>query len=129
MNKLVILTTLICLALQCEKQQTSPEPESAKLTCGVKDPAKELTWLKDIITKADEDKATMAYKGNYLGKIYLESFRDQPVFMVEMMMGSGGLAMYLFRCDGQRIMDVSSEEITTTIASFQRKNVVYSNFP
>lgn len=129
MNKLVILTALICLALQCEKQQTIPEPESVRLTCGVKDPAKELTWLKDIITKADEDKATMAYKGNYLGKIYLESFRDQPVFMVEMMMGSGGLAIYLFGCYGQRIMDVSSEEITTTIARFQRKNLVYSNFP
>ncbi|GAB4045196.1 hypothetical protein [Spirosoma jeollabukense] len=129
MNKLVILITLICLALQCEKQQTTPYPESAELTCGVKDPAKELTWLKDIITKADEDKVTMAYKGNYLGKIYLESFRDQPVFMVEMMMGSGGLAMYLFRCDGQRIMDVTNKEITTTIARFQRKNLVYSNFP
>ena len=71
----------------------------------------------------------MAYKGNYLGKIYLESFRDQPVFIVNMMMGSGGIALYLFRCDGQRIMDVTDEEIATTIARFQRKNLVYSNFP
>ncbi|AUD04168.1 hypothetical protein [Spirosoma pollinicola] len=126
MTKLFIFTALIGLALQCEKQ-TTPEPYST--SCGVDDPAKELPWLKDLIAKADEDKATMAYKGNYLGKIYLESFRDQPVFIVDMMMGNGGIALYLFHCDGQRVNDIRDDEIATTIAHFQRNNLVYSNFP
>jgi len=129
MHKLIIPVALLCLALQCEPQPTPPASESVLLPCGVNNPAKELRWLKDIITKADEDKATMAYKGNYLGEIYLERFRDQPVFVVDMMMGSGGIFMYLFGCDGERIKDVSSEEITTTIAGFQRKNLIYSNLP
>ncbi|SFF38130.1 hypothetical protein [Spirosoma endophyticum] len=128
MNKLIGLIALICLSLQCETQ-TAPEPESRVTVCGVNDPAKELPWLKDLIAKADEDKATLAYKGNYIGKIYLENFRDQPVFIVQMMMGSGGIAMYLFRCDGQRIMDVTDKEIATTIAGFERKNLVYANAP
>ncbi|SFF17770.1 hypothetical protein [Spirosoma endophyticum] len=124
---LLILIGLVSTAQMCGKKD-DVNPEFGQSSCGVKNPAKDLPWLKDIITKANEDKATMAHQGNYMGSIYLESLRDEPVFLVKMMMGSGGLAGYFFRCDGQRVYP-TAEEITTVVAGYQNKKVVYANLP
>lgn len=121
MNIKLIAIILLTALLGCDE----PHPT---LVCRVKNPTQDLPWLNEIVTKAEEDKATRVHKGNYLGKIYLESFKGQSIFLVEMMMGSGGLAGYLFWCNGQRVFPTKEETLTLS-NSFQKKNLVYSNFP
>ncbi|RYZ92634.1 MAG: hypothetical protein EOP06_03675 [Proteobacteria bacterium] len=128
MIRLILPLALICLALQCDTQNAGPEPNPTGQPCGVNNPARSLPWLKDIITKAEEDKATMAHKGNYFGTIYLESLRNEPIFLVQMMMWSGGIAFYLFRCDGERVYP-TADEMSSVIAGYEKKNVVYTNVP
>jgi len=90
----------ILLFTTCKKQdEVAPTEtvENAQLLCNA-----DLAWLKDIIKKADEDKATKQYKGNYMGTIHVVIFNNEPLFLVRMMMGSGGLAGYVFTCAGTR---------------------------
>ena len=129
MNKLIILTALICLALQCETKQVSPEPESGVSACGVKDPAKELAWLRDIITKAEADRINKTYSGNYIGAIYLERFNDKDVFHTNMAMGSGGLAMRVYYCDGQSVSFADSDQMLAFVHSLKKTNLIYTNMP
>ncbi|ARK09674.1 hypothetical protein A6C57_04625 [Fibrella sp. ES10-3-2-2] len=129
MNKLITLTALICLALQCETKQASPEPESGVLTCGVKDPAKELAWLRDIITKAEADRTTKTHSGNYIGTIYLEKFNDKDVFHTDMAMGSGGLTMRVYYCDGQSVSFTDNDQMLAFVRSLKKTNLIYTNTP
>lgn len=123
MNRSTILSAFIVLFTGCSSPQTEPQQ------CGVSNPVQDLPWLTEIVTKADADKATMAYKGNYLGTIYMDTYRNQSVFMVKMMMGSGGLYAYLFGCDGKRIA-FSQEEAGTLFTDIEKhNNVVYTNTP
>lgn len=127
MNRYIIFVALIALSVGCTTQQA--EPKLVKTNCGVKNPIQDLPWLKEIVTKAEEDKATMAHKGNYLGTIYLDTYENQSVFMVKMMMGSGGLYAYLFGCDGKRV-DVNQQAVGTLFTDIEkRNNVLYKNMP
>jgi hypothetical protein len=127
MNRFIIFMTLIAMLSGCSAQQD--EPGLMVANCGVKNPAQDLPWLKEIITKAEEDKATMAHKGNYLGTIYLDTYQNQSVFMIKMMMGSGGLYAYLFGCDGKRVA-FSKEGVETVFTDIEkRNNVLYTNIP
>jgi hypothetical protein len=45
----------------------------AKKTC-----SSDITWLSDIISKANEDKATLKYLGAYRGTIYLSTYKSNP---------------------------------------------------
>lgn len=123
MNKFAILSAFIALSIGCSSPQTDPQQ------CGVSNPIQELPWLNEIVNKAEVDKATMAYKGNYIGTIYMDTYKNRPVFMVKMMMGSGGLYGYLFGCDGKRIA-FTPEEVGTLFTDIEKhNNVVYTNTP
>jgi hypothetical protein len=123
MNRLVIILTLTVLSLGCSRQQTEP------INCGVNNPVQDLSWLKEIVTKAEADKASMTYKGNYLGTIYMDTYKNQSVFMIKMAMGSGGLYAYLFDCSGNQV-SVNQEVAGTLFTDIEkRNNVLYTNKP
>ncbi|MBC8153527.1 MAG: hypothetical protein H7Z72_11500 [Bacteroidetes bacterium] len=125
----IIAVTLIMTLLGCATSSQNQEEPSPKLICGVKNPAQDLPWLKEIITKAEEDKATGAHQGNYLGTIYVDEFKNQPVFMVKMMMGSGGLYAYAFKCDGARLYFDKEGSPTMFFDIEKKNNVLYTNSP
>ena len=111
MKNFVILTLVICLALlSCKKENTK--------TCGVDDPATELPWLAEIIALAETDTT-----GNYHGTIYLESYKGENVFWIDMMMGSGGLYGHWFNCDGSRFEVAAGEEFPWPT----KEIVIYTN--
>lgn len=95
--------------------------------CGYVDTDQSLQWLKDIIRKAEEDKRTKKYSGNYMGKIFLTSYHNQSVFYISMAMGSGGIAAYIFNCDGIAVKIDPSD--TGFEQDEQKRTLIYSNVP
>jgi len=67
--------------------------------CGCGQPQKELPWLKELIIKAETDKT-----GNYWGTIWLLNYKEQDIFVTDMMLGSGGIANYFFNCSGDHLV-------------------------
>ncbi|MBC7920938.1 MAG: hypothetical protein H7Z75_07570 [Ferruginibacter sp.] len=127
MNKSIVLAAVIAVFFGCEAKKTAPGPKSLVTICGVKDSAKELAWLKEIIAKAEDDRTNKTYSGNYLGSVYLEKFNGQDVFYTDMAMGSGGLAFRLFTCDGQPVSFSSNEQMLSFVKAVQKSKLIYSN--
>lgn len=98
----------------------------ANAACGSMNPDQSLQWLKDIIVKAEEDKETKKHLGNYMGKIFSTSYQNQPVFYISMAMGSGGIAAYIFDCDG---IAVKIEPNDVGFEQDAQKTLIYSNVP
>jgi hypothetical protein len=99
---LTIVFVYCCILFlnSCEKNFNKDTiDEKAINTCGVTDPAKNLPWLVELIEKANTDKT-----GNYMGRIWLEKFKDQDIFVTDMMLGSGGVAYWVFDCFGNHFM-------------------------
>lgn len=67
--------------------------------CGIKQPQKNLPWLKELIKKAETDKT-----GNYLGTIWLIRYKERDIFVTDMALGSGGIANYFFDCSGNHLI-------------------------
>ncbi len=118
---------ILLLTFSCNNAN---EAEKNSSICGVNDPVKDLPWLRDIVNKADQDKANKTYLGNYLGKIYLETYKGNSVFLCDMAMGSGGLAGYVFRCNGTKEeFNNDPKEVLLFFNSAKKTNVIYSNVP
>lgn len=89
-------------------EETQQNSSSNEITaCGVQQPAKNLPWLADLIAKAKTDKT-----GNYIGVIWLERYKDQDVFVTNMMLGSGGLAYHVFDCMGNQMTIDRTDEMS-----------------
>lgn len=67
--------------------------------CGCELPQEKLPWLKELIKKAETDKT-----GNYWGTIWLVKYKGQDLFVTNMMLGSGGIANYVFDCSGNHLI-------------------------
>lgn len=92
--------------------------------------ATQLVWLQEIITKANEDQRSQVHQGNYMGTIYLETYENEPVFLVRMAMGSGGLAGYVYRCDGSRVdFNDGPLEVESFFKSVKEDEIIYTNVP
>lgn len=65
------------------------------IACGVTNPAKNLTWLAELIEKAKMDNT-----GIYSGWIWLGKYKEQDIFITNMSLGSGGILYYFFDCSG-----------------------------
>lgn len=90
----------------------------------------ELIWLQEIIEKAEEDKRSMAHIGNFLGTIYQESYKGMTVILVRMAMGSGGVAGYVFRCDGSRVdFNNDPQEVELFFKNAEKGPAIYTNVP
>jgi hypothetical protein len=64
--------------------------------CGISDIGNNLPWLKEIITKSLDDNT-----GNYWGRIWCKKYKNQDYIVIDMMLGSGGLAYHTFNCSGE----------------------------
>ena len=127
MKKAYLIVILFCTVVigSCKKEEiTCGEVEKTESACGVKDPTNSLTWLKTIISKAEEDRINKTHMGNYMGKIYLEEYEGQDLFYVTMMMGSGGVSGYVFRCDGSIEDFNETPEERITFDNYMKKDKI-----
>ena len=92
--------------------------------CGVQAPQQNLTWLNDIIKKANTD-ATLE---NNVGTIWLEEYKGKDIFVTDMKFGSGGLMYHLFDCSGNNFaLQIEKEELDSFTENMKLNIVVYSN--
>ena len=131
---LIVGVFLLCVFNSCQEEYLSSEQESVssagmrsiKSACGTT----ELGWLQEIIEKAEEDKRSMAHQGNFLGAIYQESYKDEVVIFVRMMMGSGGVYGYVYRCDGSRVdFNNDPQEVESFFQNLKEDQIIYKNVP
>jgi hypothetical protein len=117
MKYLLILS--ICLSLvSCAEQD---KKEKIDITaCGVANPQEKLEWLVEIIDKAKTDYNT----GNYLGTIWLEKYEGKDFFVTDMALGSGGIAYWVFDCNGNLVTFENSEKFFNGL---KRNIILYSN--
>lgn len=101
---------------------------SANAVCGAANPEQSLLWLKEIISKAQEDKNTMKHQGNYKGKIFSTSYHNQSVFYITMMMRSGGLYAYIFDCTGKTVT-IEQNDVSDFSQNAEKGMLIYSNVP
>lgn len=126
MKKVLLLAFLGLLSCT---ERTPVEPDILT-TCGVTNPAENLPWLKEMIAKGEADRATKAHKGNYIGSIYQMTWRGQDVFWSNFAMGSGGIGIRVFNCDGQWISkDFTLDETKEFIKVYNKNRLVYTNLP
>jgi hypothetical protein len=64
--------------------------------CGISDIGNNIQWLNDIIRKSIDDNT-----GNYWGRIWCKKYNNQYYIVIDMMLGSGGLAYHTFNCAGE----------------------------
>jgi hypothetical protein len=101
----------------------------ANSACESTNPEQSLKWLRDIVIKAEEDKKTSKHMGNYMGKIFSTSYQNKPVFFITMIMGSGGLAYYVFDCDGSKVNIIQGQDEITFSDRAEKGQLIYSNVP
>ena len=112
--------------LGCKKDEAPLEGINlAKQGCGSSD----MLWLSDLIAKADEDKASMKYSGAYLGTIYMTTYKNNNVFMITMMLNSGGVMFHAYDCNHQVVQLTENEAVTFYSQTLKNGKVVYTNFP
>ncbi|WP_439584059.1 hypothetical protein [Dyadobacter bucti] len=69
-----------------------------------------MVWLSDMLRKAEEDRTNKTHKGNYIGIVSLIKYQGQPVVYTNFGMGSGGIAFYLFDCNGNPVNCEANDE-------------------
>jgi hypothetical protein len=101
MKKAIILNILCLFILSCSD---NTQYDIKVTACGCEKPTKNITWLKELIKKAETDKT-----GNYVGTIWLENYKGQEIFVTNMMLGSGGILYYFFDCAGKHLISKNGE--------------------
>ena len=134
MKQAIIFFSCILLLTNCNKyREPSLEKNEAqslgnialaKKTCN-----SDVKWLSDIITKAIEDKATAKYMGAYRGTIYLTTYNNNPIFVIDMMLNSGGVMFHAFDCNYQVIPFTNSEAVSFYAETKANGEIIYSNNP
>ncbi len=105
---IILITGTLCFSGCTGKDEDPvPLPVPDPITAAQTQCSSNLSWLKDIIKKADEDKATMKYGGGYLGTIHLGTYNYTPVFLVQMFMcvPISYVSYCAFDCSGTKIID------------------------
>lgn len=139
-SNLMILICPILFSINCGKKSINDKEvdqikntagqvvSKANVACNSLSPEQSLQWLSDIITKAEEDRRTKKYKGNYMGKIFLTSYLTQPVIYIRMALGSGGIFAYIYDCNGNNV-SISGNDISSFEQQAQQGTLIYSNIP
>lgn len=111
----LVLLIINCFLFSCEKNKSYYNENM--FACGVSNPQKNIRWLKELIEKAEVDKT-----GNYLGTIWLEKYAGEDVFVIDMALGSGGVAYYCYDCKGTSFVPQSPLEM-------KKDKLIYTNLP
>lgn len=85
-----------------------------------------MVWLSDMLIKAEEDRTGKTHKGNYIGVIALIKYKSQPVVYTNFGLGSGGIAFYLFDCNGNPVSCDADDEVGK-IPDLARENIIYTS--
>jgi hypothetical protein len=85
-----------------------------------------MVWLSDMLNKAEEDRLNLIHKGNYIGTVSLIRYKDQPVVYTDFAMGSGGIAFYLFDCNGNPV-SCEGDDAIGNIPNLAKENIIYSS--
>ena len=99
---LMISIALFCgvLFTGCDSNSELKNGEVVTLSNGRTLHLDNLQWLKKLIDLSKTDKT-----GNYYGRIWLENFKGQDIFVTNMMLGSGGVMYYFFDDSGASIIN------------------------
>ena len=148
MNRLFIfILGLLCLSCSqnanIEQEKDGTYVNHTISAGGVKDPAENFSWLKELIQKSKNDTS-----GNYWGCIWLENYKKQDVFVTNMMLGSGGVLYCVFDCSGNHFVVKGTTECSADalignhhvfiddendfasfLSNLKKNVVVYSYFP
>lgn len=128
---MLLFTLVIFLGLECRKGVSDLPGDvlaKANVSCRSANPGQTLQWLKDIIVKAEDDKQTKRYMGNYMGKIFLTSYNNLPIFYIKMAMGSGGIYAYTYDCNGKNVF-IEPNDMSAFEQNAQKQTLIYSNVP
>jgi hypothetical protein len=105
MKHLCIFVLFICLASCAPKDDDADDDGNDIVACGVRQPQKNLPWLKAWIEKAETDQT-----GHYWGVIWLVKYKEKDLFVTNMMLGSGGIANWYFDCSGNHFIPKGGED-------------------
>lgn len=114
----------LCLLTSCQNDHDSKPVMAA---CGVKDPAKNIPWLKDLIAKLEDDRINKTYGGRYMGTIYLEMFEGKEVFYYYEPLSSCAFCS-VYYCDGSSV-NLDNNQLTVFVTNLKKNKVIYTNLP
>jgi len=150
MKRLVfmVIPTLFCgiILTNCNSKSELEDSGVVTLSNGRTLHLEDLPWLEKLIDLSQRDKTS-----HYWGSIWLERFDGQDIFVIDMMLGSGGVLYYFFDNKGASIInkdyekyhnpyieafagkeytfvEMDEKELLTLSQSITRKVVVYSFF-
>ena len=128
-NRSALFLILLVLGCHKEKIQINNDLQNieqsiaiAQRACGVT----ALPWLRDMLTKAEEDRVSKTHQGQYIGIISIVKYQNTVLFYTNFGLGSGGIAYYLFDCKGDKIHSTISGSGNIPGEARQRKNIIYS---
>lgn len=86
----------------------------------------DLPWLRELLTKAEDDKATFKYQGLYWGgTITMFKFKNQVLFYVHF--PAHNVACYLLDCDGVPPNLSREEGMLACAMGHEKGKIIYSN--
>lgn len=91
-----------------------------------------LSWFYDLLTKAEEDRVSMAHNGQYIGIISMIRYEGNTLFYTDFGLGSGGVLFYLFDCEGDIVIPsmLNKDDPFYFFREGEKKhNIIYSTLP
>ena len=80
--------------------------QNSNSICGCEQPNEDLPWLKELIQKSE---IVSRENCHYWGCIWHGKFNGKDIFIVDMMLGSGGVAFWAFDCCGNHLVSHGRE--------------------
>lgn len=121
-NVFIIVTALICgvVFISCNSKSELNDNEIIILSDGSVLQLKNIKWLKDLIDLSKTDKT-----GNYIGCIWVESYKGQDIFVTNMGLGSGGIMYWFFDSSGNHFVQKNWGYETCTACNFVKSRHVF----
>ncbi|MGQ7868302.1 hypothetical protein [Sunxiuqinia sp. sy24] len=121
-TKILLVLGAIFFTLSCEKEGNSYiDPLKEVSACGYNDPLNQLEWLNELANKSLDDKT-----GNYIGSIWLITYENSDIIVTDMALGSGGIAFYLFDCNGVQSSDLEDLSLDELNSYLTDSNKIFS---
>ncbi|GAB2767703.1 hypothetical protein GCM10027275_07680 [Rhabdobacter roseus] len=119
---LIVLVAIGCKNERVDLQDTPHALARARKACG----QNALPWLEDLLTKAEADRTSQAHQGQYIGTVSLIKYQGTPLFYTNFGLGSGGIAYYLFDCQGKPFFITGEDGAKVLGQATKKENILYS---